>query len=307
MFGVLAITAALSLGASAQHSYTATNFSLELGGQDVGLVKSIDDGVLQAEVVDEASSTGPSPKKHLGPPAVDPLQLQVAMPTAALIGFVNGAWNGNVPLVNGVLRVGSSTTTIEQRQYVDLLLTGFTVPTLDASVSAPLSFELRFDADLVRSVKPGGGTPKGGKGKALLASSFRLSFPGLDTTKVSRIESFTVESNVAPRIGDQRLPDLRSGVTFPNLEITLAESSASTWFAWFDTFVVQGNNGDAHEKSGSIEFLDATAKQALLRIDLSQCGILPARARLRQAPCRRVVAQLYCEKFALAGGTTPGP
>src|SRR5882724_2013853 len=75
-----------------------------------------------------------------------------------------------------------------------------------------------------------------------LASNFRLEIAGLDCSKVSAIDPFTVrQAGVANPVGEVRdVLKEPANVEFPNLAITLAESAAATWMAWFDDFVVKG-------------------------------------------------------------------
>jgi hypothetical protein len=124
-----------------------------------------------------------------------------------------------------------------------------------------------------------------------------LELDGLDCTRVSRIDSFTVKQPFRIGKGDVREPGLLS---FPNLSVTLSEQSAKTWQAWFTNFVLEGNNADSQEKTGRLTVLSPDLTKALARIDLFNVGIF----RLALAPeraggdlVRRVVAGLYCERM----------
>ena len=60
-------------------------------------------------------------------------------------------------------------------------------------------------------------------------------------SKVSHIQPFTIT-------GNESVP-----TTFSNLILTVGRSDMADWNAWRDAFVVNGVNGDANEKSGSLE------------------------------------------------------
>ena len=95
-----------------------------------------------------------------------------------------------------------------------------------------------------------------GDQKVWLPSNFKITIDGLDCTKVRTVDSLTVKQPaIKDDIGITREPQKQAQgrLEFPNLTITLAESSAESWFAWFEDFVIKGNNGDSNEKTGSID------------------------------------------------------
>jgi hypothetical protein len=114
------------------------------------------------------------------------------------------------------------------------------------------------------------------------------------------------QSVVTDDIGDARDYQREPGrLEFPDLAITLAESSAKSWFDWFEDFVIKGNSGETTEKNGSIAFLSANLADELLRIDLFNLGIFKIGADKTEANSDRlttVTAQLYCERMELHVG-----
>jgi hypothetical protein len=51
-------------------------------------------------------------------------------------------------------------------------------------------------------------------------------------------------------------------LTFPNLTVTLSETSAKDWHLWFEDFVVKGHNDDTDEKAGVLTLLDEQRGEA---------------------------------------------
>ena len=89
-------------------------------------------------------------------------------------------------------------------------------------------------------------------------------------------------------------------LSFPNLTVTLPELSAATWQAWFDDFVVKGNNTDTQEKTGRLALLDGTLRERV-RIDLSNVGIFRfASSAWTRQDTPEVVAGLYPERMDFA-------
>jgi hypothetical protein len=199
-----------------------------------------------------------------------------------------------------------SLNAVSERQFTDALLTEVTIPALDGSSKDAGFLTVRFAPESTRTVKGSGkATADKAKQKKWLCSNFRLRLGDLDTSKVARIDGFTVrqrigQADVAERRDRTREP---SGVEFPNLRVTLAAASAQTWTTWFDEFVVKGNNGDENELSGEIAFLTANRLEELGRIELANVGIFGLRQQQSTGDqVARVVVDLYCERMELKVG-----
>ena len=138
--------------------------------------------------------------------------------------------------------------------------------------------------------------PAGPAPGAFLSSNFRLNIGGLDCTKVSKIDSFTVKTRDNATAANL--------LEFPNLRIELASVSAESWRTWFRSFVIDGDSSAANEKTGTLSFLTPNLATVLATISFHNLGIF----RLENAPVdttgevTRVVAELYCERMELAIG-----
>jgi hypothetical protein len=142
-------------------------------------------------------------------------------------------------------------------------------------------------------------------------SNFRLTIDGLDCTKVSKIDAFTIkQTTVTDDIGDARDYLKEPGkIEFPNLKITLPEASSESWLRWYEDFVIRGNNSDDKEKSGRLVFLDSTRTTELAEIRFFNLGIRALRADPPDPDNQPVggvgtsplvpsaQAELYCERM----------
>jgi hypothetical protein len=88
------------------------------------------------------------------------------------------------------------------------------------------------------------------------------------------------------------------------LRLAVSQADVAAWRAWFDDFVVKGNNGSAKEKKGALTLLGPDMKTSLMVFNLYNIGI----ARLADAPreassekIQRFEAELYFERIELAG------
>jgi hypothetical protein len=204
-----------------------------------------------------------------------------------------------------------------ERQFVNALLTETTIPALDAASKEPAYLTVKFAPEYTRTSKPEGKGDYGKYGKneqkVFLPANFKLEIPGLDCSKVNKIESFTVrQTAVTDDIGDARDYTREPGkMEFPNLKITLAESTAQSWLAWHEDFVVKGNNDETCEKNGTLTLFGRNLKDVLAQIKLYNLGIFlvqPDKSEANAEQTKRVQVELYVERMEfLPEGKAVGP
>ncbi len=292
--------------------YVSGHFQLVLDGVDAGLLKSVEGGGAAAEVISEMVSSSLIAKKHLGPISYSPFVMEFALPTTAdLSNWINASWSGKAIARNGaVVQADQNLVAQSQREFSQALITETTFPALEGGSKQAAYLRLTLAPELTRTAKASGKLSAKTGQKTWLASNFKVSIDGLDCTRISKVDSFTVKQTaVAGELGQRRLPQRQPGrLEFPNLTITLAEVSAKSWFDWFETFVIKGDNGEAAEKSGSIVLLGANLTEELLRIDLFNVGIFSIgqdRAEASSDKVATVSARLYCERMELTAGAAP--
>jgi hypothetical protein len=271
---------------------TTGSFILEVDGQSVP-VKSIEGGSAVGVVLTAAPAAGAHfREKHLSGVRFEPIAIAASSRRARpLFDWITTAWQGTLAQKNGaVLRANATGTPQAKREFVKATLVETIVPLLDAGSRDPADFTVRLAPERTRDVPPPMTLPPIGPptpGDAtFMSSNFRLNIVGLDSTRVSKIDSFTV---ITPAT---RVPE------FPNLRIELSAVSVGTWRTWFQSFVIDGHSSATDEKSGSLSFLNASLTTVLATINFYNLGIF----RLENAPAdpSRVIAELYCERMELA-------
>ncbi len=120
-----------------------------------------------------------------------------------------------------------------------------------------------------------------------IPSNFKLEIAGLDCTKVTRIESFSIKQ-LRNALGNPALE-------VSNLRVTVPESAGQTWKAWCNDFLVLGHNAESNEKSGTLTLLagngaDACFQVKFINLGLSRFGKDPANAA-------NYVADLFCDSM----------
>jgi hypothetical protein len=228
----------------------------------------------------------------------------------ALFDWINASWSGNYARKNGaVVASDFNLAAVSQREFFKALITETTIPALDGSAKEPAYLTLTVAPEYTRTTKGSGKIGEAARvSQKLWASNFKVTIDGLDCTKIRTVHSFTVkQSAVTDDIGDAR--DYRrepARLEFPNLQITLPEMSAKSWFDWFEDFAIKGNNDDSKEKTGSITFLSPNMADELMRIDLFNLGIFKIgndRTETNSDQIATVTAHLYCERMALHIGS----
>jgi hypothetical protein len=286
--------------------------ALVLEGKSCGIVRRVAGGAIAADVVSEKVGPKSAAKKHVGPVRYEEFELDVGFAMEKpVFDWIAETWKMDFPRRSGsVLACTDKLEAKAERKFSQALLTETTIPTLDASSKEPAWLKLKFAPEVTRHAKASGkasGSDPHHPEKLLLPSKFKLEVDGLDCSKVSKIESFTVRQSVASdAAGESSEPMLEPGtVSFPNLRITFAEAAVEPWLSWFDDFVVKGNCGEGKEKSGKLALLSPN-HQTLASIKLFNLGIFRLGSIDSEAADDRMKlarAELYCERmeFNLGG------
>jgi len=278
-------------GAADNRSFVSGNFFFNLDGVKCGFIKSAEGGSITADVIEETPTQGGFTKKHIGNPKYEDIALQLGFSNdKAIYEWITASWKLSHQRKNGsVVTADFRHRPVSERQFFNALITEVTVPTLDASDTDPGFLTLKLTPEFTRTLKAGGSLPSPVPARAWRPANFRLVIDGVDTSRVSKIDSFTIKQQIIDDpIGETRDPQKQPGkLEFPNLKITFAESSAQSWLDWLEDFVVKGNSGDDREKGGRIEFLSPNLQTVLGTITLVNVGIVtvgPAKAA--RNPCQ---------------------
>lgn len=313
---LLALGTTTSSDAALQNRYAVGNFEITLDGLGAAFVSSVDGGTMVSEAVVEPGSRGTFVKKKPSAPRFEPLIVEVNLTAApkAWIDWVNGSINGTERPKNGALAILDHNYSERQRRsYSNLRLAELTLEKLDAKdAKKPLNIELDFVADSVTETKGTGQqnpTAVSNRGKSASASNFRITMPGLDTSRVSSVGPITVKlvGGGTPSKGVDALMkgEQRNNARAEVMPFTMRLSegpTADAWKAWYQSFVVQGKNTDAEEKTMTIELLDPSLKTVLFRARLEGVGIValaPGTLEANKENSTELQADLYAESFKL--------
>lgn len=293
----------------AKGSNRAGAFALELEGSVVGYLHSYEGGNIYAEVITEPPGPDGIQKKHLGQPQYEDVRVQFGLSMGKeLYEWIRSLLDKQVVTKNGsILTLDVNGKIIEEIQFVDALISEITFPAADGSSKEPAYLTVQITPEHTRRKAGSGQTPPLPTRKAIkkwLPSNFRFELGNLPCKRVASIESFSILQQVnRATVGEWRDFERQPGhLEIPNLRVTLSAADAPDWYAWFDEFVVMGNNTDDRELSGSLTWLGPDLKTELATLNLSHVGIFrlaPDQQASGSEAIRRVIADLYCEQMAI--------
>jgi len=286
----------------------AGSYLLKLDGKACGFLKSVEGGEATAEVVRIPGPAGDDDPKRLGPTRFRPLMLQLDLSMAQPVyEWIAASWRANPPRKNGsVVMLDRGLEAKSERQFFDAIVTETTIPALDASSRDPAFLAVQLNPART-SFGPASGKAGSAAGrpeqKLWLPSNFRLAIDGLDCSKVAKIDAFVVKQSAADdSVGRDRGEPSTLRVRFPDLRISLSESSAQSWVDWHKSFVIDGNSGRGEQRDGSLLLLAPDLQSQLARIELVGLGIFSLvsdKAEVGADQIRRMTASLYCTRMAI--------
>jgi hypothetical protein len=301
-----------------KRGYVAGKFALDIGGTDAGWIQDTEGGSAVSDVVDEKQTTTGLTKKHLAGVKYEDIAVQIGFSMSkAVYDWIAASWKMNFLRKNGsIIAADFNLEAKQERQFFNALITETGIPACDGASKEPGYLTIKWAPEYTRTLKASGKvkSPLSTSQKAWLPSNFRLEIDGLDCTKVSKVDAFTIKQSIATNtVGDGRDYEREpSKVEFPNLRVTFASTSGQTWADWYDDFVVKGNCDDDKEKSGRLLFLTPNLQSALAEIKFFNIGIFAFQDGVFDPvdePSARMRAELYVERmeFHWLGGVPIPP
>jgi len=287
-------------------TFSSGHFSLELDGQNVGLINSFEGGDGRAGVIVEAAGASYFSRKHVGSPEYEDFTIEFGLANdQALYGWIEQTLTGQHTRRNGAIVMADFANNAKARRtFTDALISEVAFPAMDASSKGAGFMTVKLTTEFSETLPAQGKvnvplpTPK-----AWQASNFKLEIDGgIDTSRVAKVDAFTIKQGIVrDQIGDVRDPVKQPGkLEFPNLTVTLSAVGSESWFDWFEDFVIQGNNSNADERNGTLRFLAPNLKDELGQVRFFNLGIFAIGAEsMGGGTVQRVVAELYCERMEL--------
>jgi hypothetical protein len=283
----------------------AGSFALEIDGVDVGFVSSVTGGEAFARSIETPSPSG-FVEKRPGEIEYEPIVLELDNAVGpAFWERVTRFLEGSQASMSGAISFLDMDSIERARlEWTDGLITEIGFPAADAGSKDPAHLRVTIQAESTRRQPGSGKRVPGGistRRQRWLAANFRFTIAGLENAmkRVDRVESLVLRRPVT------RTPKalVQGSLDVPDVVFSVAAIDAAQFSEWFDDFIVKGNSTADKERTGSLEWLDATLKGALIGVGMRGLGILrvseqEANAGTEAIP--RVTVQLYCEAMELS-------
>ena len=297
-----------------QRSFTTGSFVLELDGLQVGQVSGVEGGLPFGDVVKEVEGEEPFFKKHLGNSAYRDIRLEITSGMdKSLYTWIADAVQGKQEKKDGAILTVDYQGTVRRRlEFTRAQITEVTIPTADGTSKETTRILIGLTPEqtfLNRS--PGATSAKASnlKRKIALTSSFSFAVDGLNGMRVSKVEALTVKIPLMRSGGPEECyscenlpPPASTKIDVSNVIVTLADLGSEPVYDWFDKFVIQGENSDAQEKTGTLIFLTSDMHTPLFTIRFNNLGIfdlMPVPGETGSVA--QHMAAMYCESIQFTG------
>lgn len=259
---------------------------------------------ISSEVIKEKIGNELIINKRPGPIIYDDFIFETA-PIDEIINIISKTWKGeNLRLSGSFITTDHNQKAKYEDLFLDSLLTETTVPECDPTSKTAALFGLRIKPALVRNQKGDERTisTKIQKQKSILKSNFRFELGKLPCSRITKIDSFSVNVNVSSETqGNNKYIDMAStSIEFPNIYLTISSADLQPWLEWQKEFIIDGKNSKSDELSGRLVFLGPNLKDELLTIHLNGVGIFSLQRKFESGDKLETFrVGLYCESMEL--------
>jgi hypothetical protein len=284
--------------------------ALVADGIDCGGLAKIEGGNAVAEVVTVAQSGQYWDRKHIANVKFEAMK-------ASLLGIHGGPIydrikqllaNDHQYFQGAVHAYDFNMKTKAIKEFKDALMTEVTFPTCDGSTKEPAYLSITWQPQECVNLKGDDSNQPGAwkaQQKTLSGSNFRLTVDKIkDACKfVNKVEPLTIKAPAGTdQVGDGRIYTNvpTSGVNYPNLEFSLAESAAELVYQWHQDFVIKGNCSEEAETTAELTYFDQALAKELIKITFFNVGIYNLVAdpfENHKETIRRVKVSAYCERM----------
>jgi hypothetical protein len=288
-----------------KRAYIGGRFGLELDNAFCGMVSAFQGGNITADVVLERQATERLPRKHLGNLKIEPIAVEVGLDmTKPFYEWMQKTLNLENARKNGaIIEMDQNFKEIGRRTFTNAFISEIEFPACDGAAKTPANITVTIVPEQLTLVGGSGKQiPAPTKQKLLTASNFRLNIQGAEqaTQRASKIEAFGFkQSIIAPQSGQSKVTQVSPGTAeFTNLLVSVGEAYAGPMYAWFDDFVVKGNNNAAKERPGVLEFLSADMKP-IANVHFTGLGVfkISSDSSAGLDKVRLTKVEMYCQKM----------
>jgi hypothetical protein len=293
--------------AANDRSYTAGNFTLDIGGYNVGYLKKFSGGGMKADIVTNKLGPDNVEKKHVAKIGWEDFKFDVGVGMGlGCYDWMKSAFRKEFITKQATLTAADfNHKSTSEMALIDCLITEITIPALDGSSKEAAYFSISAKPERVRHAKAGGQDIRAKIGpaqKAFLCSNFALELGNLPCKRVSKIDSMVLKCSVVPDdIGIFRESTLHPAhVTTPDMKVTWSYADFEELNKHAHEWFVNGKHLEGDEMDGRIVFFDPNMKDEIGEISLFNVGWKSFKADDREGGSEKILrcqGEFYVERM----------
>jgi phage tail-like protein len=271
--------------------FVGETFFLDLGGEGLATVDSVDGGVVSADVIELRDEGGRTATKHIGNTKWGDIELKRGVDPQTRDWAKICIAAEPQPVNATVLAADARLTHTATMNFRGALIAELAFPALDAASNDGGFMTVRFAPDTIEYAKGSGRTLRAATRtdpRQWQVQSFKLTIDGFDeAARVSKVGAFTIKQGSAGELD------------FSNLKLSFPAANATKWITWHDDFVIAGNNGPAFEKTASLQLFNRDGG-SLIELTFRGVGIVSVSASRDPdaGGTASATAELYVEDLA---------
>lgn len=247
---------------------------LTIQGGAPTLVESAAGGFGASDVIEESLGASLFPRKHIGAPRYEPLELSFPPNQCTpLFAMIDAFLSSNYQRRNGELLTADAQGRIGRRlRFYEALMESVTLPGTGEGAISP-AVRVALAPELTRLDFPGGRVALPAVQSPAARLRAILTLDGLAPVEVVT-EPITIEAVLAENpIGEHRdYVKEPASLEVPNMTFVIPESALMPFFGWYEDFVVRGNNVQSNEKNGALAYQSMNGA-GVLTLELRNAGI----------------------------------
>lgn len=279
--------------------YVGANFALEFEGKHVGFLRMVSGGSVVGVV-----TTRNGQEKQISGIRYEPITVEMNLNGAlSLLEWMASISKGDKARRSGAVVITDGNFEVVSRlEFQNAVLTELSLSPLDAANGKDmLTVQATFAPERAQRIS-GKGTLKsdlGAKSKAFLASNFRLTLPGIDTSRVLAIQGLTFRAKPVSELPGGRRQTEVGSIEYNDIEISVGANGLEGFEKWFQESVIAGKN---LKQNATIELLDQSLKQTIGTISLNRVGLYQIDHGTQEATSTslpKVVVRCFLEGFSV--------
>src|SRR5579871_2135454 len=252
-----------------KRAFANARFYLELDGQRVGVLQSVDGGQFKSEAIGQQVGSEGLVTKYPGRQKFDEITLSAG--TSMSPGFwkwIKASIDNNYQRRTGaIVACDFDGNERARRTFSEALISEIQFPALDAKAKSPSYIQVKIAPEYLEYKRADGAkqtNPESSlsKQKMFVPANYQVTLENMPkeiTKHVVKVDAITVKQNIIQNpICNEKWARIEPGrIEQPTLSMYVPETYSKPWYDWWKSFVGEMNHDPGNETTGSIVYLAA--------------------------------------------------